>query len=178
MLHENIESYKAALQYQKYSAQLGLEEITSKEIDDLSKVKDELIGRFGKSYKNSYGWASDVLGKDNPNFIDIEEKVNIDHLRPYYKMASHNVHANPKGVFFKLGLLDDTDNVLLAGPNNLGLTEPGHLMALSLGNITIHLLFANNPIVDTLVISRILLNLEQEVGEALLKAYESIINSV
>ena len=178
LLHENIESYKAALQYRQYSKQLGLEEITEQEIDDITKVKDELIGRFGKSYKSDYGWASSVLDKQHPTFRDIEKKVDLGHLRPYYKLASHNVHANPKGVFLKLGILDDTDNVLLAGPSNIGLAEHRHSMALSLGNITTQLLLAHEPIVDTLVISKILLELQREIGELFYEAHESIIKNV
>jgi hypothetical protein len=43
-----------------------------------------------------------------PTFKDIERAAGIDHLRAHYRMASHNVHANPKGVFFKLGMLEES----------------------------------------------------------------------
>jgi hypothetical protein len=43
----------------------------------------------------------------------------LDYLRPYYKLASHNVHAQPKGILFKLGLVQNQD-ILLAGPSNYG----------------------------------------------------------
>ena len=105
-----------------------------------------------------------------------EEKVNLDHLRPYYKLASHNVHANPKGIFFRLGILENIDDLLPAGPSDLGMTEPGHSMALSLGDITVQLLkFEHN--IDTLVISKMLLELQDEVGEALYDAHKSIISN-
>lgn len=38
-------------------------------------------------------------------------------------IAEHNVHANPKGAFFKLGLLCEI-NILLGGPSNAGLVDP------------------------------------------------------
>jgi len=176
LLHEKIESYKAALQYRKYCGQLGLEEIADDEMGELLRIRDELIKRFGSDYKHEYGWASEALGKKRPTFRDIEEAVDLNHLRPYYKMASYNVHANPKGVFFKLGIIDCPGDLLLAGPSNIGLTEPGHSMALSLGNITICLLIYE-PTVDKLVISNILLELCREVGDAFFKAHNALIES-
>ena len=49
------------------------------------------------------------LSKQDLNFSDIERAVRLDHLRPYYKLASHNVHANPKGMLFRLGLYPESD---------------------------------------------------------------------
>jgi hypothetical protein len=43
--------------------------------------------------------------------------------------------TNPEGVFFKLGLIGESE-VLLAGPSNAGLTDPGHASALSLMQIS------------------------------------------
>ena len=136
-------------------------------------VHDELIDRFGRSYKNNYGWASSVLNKDKPNFSDIEEYSGFDHLRPYYKLASHNVHANPKGVSFRLGLLGNTQNILLAGPSNYGFTDPAHGAVLSLGHITINLI-TTKPTIDNLVLSNILLRLESEIGEEFFKVQKEI----
>ncbi|MES0397959.1 MAG: DUF5677 domain-containing protein [Syntrophobacteria bacterium] len=109
------------------------------EFDWVKENRDHLIDRFGKSYKNNYGWASSILQKDNPTFRDIEESVKLDYLRPFYKLASHNVHANPKGVYFKLGLYPNSQDILLAGPSNTGLADPAHNMAISLTQITITL---------------------------------------
>jgi hypothetical protein len=126
--------------------------------------RDALKARFGDPYGEEYGWAAETLGLRTPKFIDIERNAGLGHLRPYYKLASHNVHANPKGVFFKLGLLPD-QQMLLAGPSDLGLADPGHGTALSLSQITITLL-TMKPNIDRLVICQILARLEDEVGEA------------
>jgi hypothetical protein len=90
------------------------------------------------------------------------------HLRPFYKMASHNVHANPKGVFFKLGLYAAGEEVLLAGPSDMGLADPADGTAISLGQITITLLMTR-PNIDRLVISETLMTLGREIGETFLK---------
>jgi hypothetical protein len=54
-------------------------------------------------------------------------------------MASHNIHANPKGVLLKLGLLEESQ-ALLAGPSNAGLADPGDCAALSLTQVSTTLL--------------------------------------
>lgn len=176
LLHEVVESYKAALQYQKHCSSLGYEPMTEKEIEKLRAEYKRLLSRFGEEYGSSYGWAVSALNKRKPNFSDIEEAVSLDHLRPYYKMASHNVHANPKGVFFALGLSPESSGILLAGPSNAGLFDPGHSTALSLGQITITLL-TTRPNIDRLVISNMLLALGDEIGNAFAEAEQSIDDS-
>ena len=167
--HEAIESYKASIKYQEYCEALGYQKLTEKELAEIKERYDYFIKKYGTSFKNSYGWASVTIGKDNPSFADIEADVGLAHMRPYYKMASHNVHANPKGVFFKLGLIPECGDVLLTGPSNVGLADPGHSTAISLLQITTNLL-TTKPNLDRLVICNILTSLEKEVGEAFLHA--------
>lgn len=173
LLHDNIESYKAATLYQKHYQALGDEPIAQDEYNSIIAMREKLITRFGNSYKNNYGWASPALNKDDPNFSDIEENSGLDHLRPYYKLASHNVHANPKGVMFRLGLLGNAQNILLAGPSNFGFTDPAQGTAFSLGLVTITLITAK-PTIDNLVLSNILLRLESEIGEEFFKVQKEI----
>ena len=173
LLHNYIESYKAASLHRKYYEVLDDEPISQDEYDSVKAMHDELVARFGSSYKNNYGWAASALNKENPTFSDIEVNSGLDHLRPYYKLASHNVHANPKGISFKLGLLGNTQNILLAGPSNYGFTDPAHGTAISLGQITINLI-TTKPTIDNFVLSKILLKFESEIGEEFLKVQKEI----
>jgi len=173
LLHDKIESFKAANLFQKHYKALGDEPIPQEEYDSIKEVYDKLVIRFGSSYKNNYGWASSALNKDNPVFLDIEENSGLDHLRPYYKLASHNVHANPKGIMFKMGLLRNTQNILLTGPSNFGFTDPAQGAAISLGNVTITLL-TTKPTIDNLVVSNILLDLTSEISNEFLKVQKDI----
>lgn len=130
----------------------------------------QLKNRFGKSYLGAYGWAAVELNNSRPNFSDIEEAVGLDHMRPYYKMASTNVHANPQGIYLKLGL-GSMNDVKLAGPSIFGLADPGHGAAISLAQITdVVLTFHSN--VDTLAILKILEILEKETGKAFIEIHE------
>jgi hypothetical protein len=89
--------------------------------------------------------------------------VKLDNLSPYYKLASHNVHANPKGISFKLGLGPDRGKVLLAGPSNTGLLDPAQCTALSLLQTTSALL-GIRPNLDGVVIMKVLIKLEREIA--------------
>lgn len=173
LLHEGIESYKAANQYQEHFEALGYVSLTKAELEKFEKRRNALITHFGKNYGGDYGWAADVLKISRPTFSDIEKQVGLDHFRPYYKLASHNVHANPKGLFFKLGLYPKKLTLLLAGPSNIGLTDPGHSTALSLSHVLVAFLMTR-PNFDRLVICDLIHNLGGEIGQAFWAAEESV----
>lgn len=173
ILHKGIDSYKASLQYVEYTEALGVEPLTEVEINEIHDTRNKLIQRFGKNYSTDYGWASTVLNNNRPTFRDIESNVGLDHLRPYYKLASYNVHGNAKGVFYKLGLSERNCDLLLAGQSNLGLAESGHSMALSLNQITIAVL-TKYPTLDNIIISRVLLDMASEIGDAYAKSHNEL----
>lgn len=153
--HEAVESYKAMQQYQEYAESLGLEPYSDKEINELEGLKVSLSNKYGKEFLGSYGWAARKLNVKKPSFYTLEAAVGIDHLRPYYRMASHNIHANPKGINFRLGLSDDTE-MFLSGPSNFGLFEPGQGIAITLGHINVCLLHGRLNM-DSLVYSKVLM---------------------
>lgn len=138
--HNAIESYKALSEYQKNAKRLKLIPFSSDEVSLIFEEQKRLIETYGNSYKNAYGWASSALGIENPSIVDIEKSVKLDHLRPYYRMASHHVHPNPKSVLFKLGLSHSSKEMILVGSSNAGLADPGQGMAISLNKINNELL--------------------------------------
>lgn len=175
LLHTVVESYKASQLYQDYSTQLGYEPLPQQELDQTTLAYEAALNRFGRSYAGEYGWASQALrsrGINEAHFRSIEKAVNLSHWRPYYKMASHNVHANPKGILFKLGSRSENRQVLLAGPSDTGFTDPAHSTAISLHHITVALL-TFEPTIDQLVVVSILQTLIDEIGEAFLAIQKS-----
>jgi hypothetical protein len=178
LYHDAIESYKAGLSFQKHCETLGYQKLNDEEFGAIKTKYDFCIKKYGIQFKNKYGWAAVAIKKDNPNISDIELDVGLAHMRPYYRMASHNIHANPKGIKFRLGLLPDKEDVLLAGPSNLGMTDPGHCTAISLLQITTTLLASIEPNLDRLVVLTILSNLEGEIGAAFIKAETRLRNRI
>ncbi len=163
-LHQTVESLRAAREYQTYCSRLGYDPMEPQEIHDLERQNSALVARFGAAFREPYGWASERLGGvDSPSLAGIERAVQVDHLRPFYRMASHNIHANPKGAFFKLGLLNETD-LLLAGPSNFGLADPGQATAISLAQVATSLLHLDTTL-DGVVVLKIMMALSAEIGE-------------
>ena len=174
MLHETFQQYKLALRYLQHEKALDLDPISQTEIAKLKVGSDRLVARFGKPFKGDYGWSASALSKARPTFADIEDSIDLEHWRPYYQMASDNVHAGFHGAKFRLGLNDQqTNKMLLAGPSNAGLADPGHSTAISLGQITLALLLTDVNF-DGLVIIYMLMNLGEEIGDAFLQAHREL----
>lgn len=89
-------------------------------------------------------------------------------MRPYYKWASQNIHAGSKGMRNRLGLCEATEDILLVGQSNSGMTDPAHATAISLAQITTTLLTLE-PTIDTLILMKIITEYEENVGQAFLK---------
>jgi hypothetical protein len=83
------------------------------------------------------------------------------------------VHANPKGVFFKLGMLAESQ-VLLAGPSNAGLADPGHGAALSLLCDSGACGAAAAPTLYNNVALLMMVELGDEIGEAFGETHERL----
>ena len=172
--HEAVESLKAAHQYREHTDRLGLEPLTDSELKGLEANVAALRRRFGQAYSKSYGWAAEKLQKARKpvNFEQIEEAAQLGHFRPYYRLASHSVHANPKGVFFRLGLIDQT-TVLLAGPSSFGLADPGQNTAISLGQVTTAV-GTLNPTLDDLVVMKVVLKRVDSIRKAFVRVQRDL----
>ncbi len=68
----------------------------------------------------------------------------------------------------KLGMCEATEDILLVGQSNSGMTDPAHSSAISLAQITTVLLNIE-PNIDRLVILKIIVEMEKEIGEAFLQ---------
>jgi hypothetical protein len=165
--HLTVDSLRMARVYRNASKKLGYASMEEKEWDELQSNVNSLKVQYGEEFATEYGWAAKALSKNKPNFSDIEKAVEFDKLRPYYKMASDNVHAGPKAAFSRLGILPREDNLLLAGPSNAGLEEAGRLTAMSLTHISSPLM-AVAASADGIVWLRILFELSKEIEKEFL----------
>ena len=139
--HQGVENYRAKEAHrrlhQKGRIVTAFDESTARSIDaEFDRVRSLYSD---EAFLNDYGWAAPFLG-DGSNqrikFSQIEEAARIDHLRPYYRLASHGVHANSRGAFFSLGL-PEGESAMLFGPSWIGLSVPGQNAAISLAQVTV-----------------------------------------
>jgi hypothetical protein len=159
--HQAVESKRAAVQFSQWCHVLGEKPLSKRQVDRIEKNFSDALKKYGESFKSEYGWAAESLKNKKPNFVDIEKAAGVDYLRPYYRMASHNVHANPKGILFRLGLTHD--EVLLVGPSNTGLADPGLSAARSVSLITCNLVLML-PGLDSIVVAKVMLSISEKIG--------------
>lgn len=168
LLHEVVESLKAAIQFNEHAVALGERPLSTREMSRMRRDVDLLCKRFGKGYRSQYGWAAEVVKNPKPTFKHLEQAANLNHLRPYYKLASYNVHASAKGAAYRLGAMNYRD-VLVAGPSNAGLEEPGRFAPYSLLQVTLCLLTVETTL-DSLVHGQMLITLSREAEVQFLRA--------
>ena len=166
--HEVVDSYDGMIEHKKYEDRLKAKGPSQKEIDECKIQRDFLVEKYGKKFGDHYGWASYLFpNHGRVSFTAIEKDVDLDHMRPYYKWASQNIHAGSKGMRNRLGLCEATDDILLVGQSNSGMTDPAHATAISLCQITATLLMLE-PTMDHIILMHIISEYETEVGESFL----------
>ena len=170
--HQIVESYKAAQEYEEIHAKLGYDPISANDLNEIRERYDRVIQKHGHSFTSPYGWAAIDLNAKKPTFKDIEKSVGIEHFRGHYRMASHGIHANPKGIFFSMTSMFPSE-LLLAGPSNAGLADAGHGGAVSLTSISATLVLLA-PNFDHLVALQAMNLLSHEIGTAFLRAHEKL----
>jgi len=170
--HEIVESYSAMKQYKAYSNILGGAPVTKDDEEELLSAYTAIIERYGKSFGRRYGWAAEIIGNPDPTFQQIEAAIDFDIVRPYYKFASYNVHATPKGISIRLGAVDG-NTLAIAGASNAGIEEAGIRTALSFLHANV-MLVSKEANLDKLVIGHILSQVSQEAQAAFSKAAQRL----
>ncbi|MCB0123007.1 MAG: hypothetical protein KDE58_12220 [Caldilineaceae bacterium] len=135
--------------YEQHYEKLGY---AAPNIEDVQKVREaynNVIQKYGKEFGKNYGWAAVALNDKSPNFSKIEQAVDVSHMRPFYKLANMNVHADSKSISFRLGLPPNVAQILVVGRSMFGLAEPIQNAAYSINNLTGALLLLE-PNIDRL----------------------------
>ena len=174
LLHQVVDKNKAAKMYQEHFIALGVMPFDEEVLEDFKQFEEDVIAELAlneadaKFYKKEYGWASSEEHRD-PNFVDIARKSGFIHMSPYYKWASHNIHAGPMRFHTSLGLIGIEDDVLATGPSTQGLTIPGHSTAVSIMQITTLFLDFENTI-DNIALCKVLSSFSGDIGRLFIEA--------
>ena len=131
--HIIVDNYKEENEYrEQYKAP---QRYTSNAFKKLKNNYNSVIKKYGKSFKNDYGWATIVLNKNKPSLRDLEVNIKNTKHHPYYKSSCYYIHSNYKGNVDKIGLINN--DMLLYGPSDYGLSIPCQNIAIILNQINI-----------------------------------------
>jgi len=166
LLHRTVRSAKAAEQYKEYETAAGLEPFDGARLAELVAAREAICQKHGAEMREDWGWAGKALDKSKRiTFFDIEKDVGLDHWRPRYRWASQDTHGNFRPNVSSLGMCEANEEMILAGPSNSGMIDPGQMVAHALVMATMPLLMLELNF-DRRATMRVLEALLSEVGES------------
>lgn len=168
ILHDAVEVRRQADEYEATQVPLGFTPISKRERKAIDQEYLAVLNRYGPTFAHPYGWAANHLGQKKPTFKDLQSVADSADMNSYYKLASFNVHASARSLFFNLSAMGD-QNFLLAGRCNAGFVEPGVRTAHTLAFIT-NLYVGKKADFDQISILESLIRIRDAVGPALQKA--------
>lgn len=161
MDHNIIDEKKAADKYMEVAKIAGYAPIPHEELEAIEAEYQAVLDKHGKDFRKEYGWASDVVGNPNPRFVDLIKKSNRESLQSYYKIASFNVHANARSLFYRQTSMASHSG-LISGSSNAGLDEPGIQTAYLLCQITSNLTTNIDTTLDDIIALQTLVRLRDK----------------
>lgn len=175
ILHDAVEVKRQADDYDATQVPNGFSPISKRERKSIEREYQAVLERFGPTFAHPYGWAAKRLAHKRPTFKELQAAADRAGMGSYYKMASFNVHASARSLFFNLGSMGE--DILLAGRSNVGLVEPGERTANSLLLVT-SLYVGNTSNLDRLSELDSVIRIRDTVGSSLRKADRRLIREV
>ena len=174
--HEIIDSYNGMLSHLKFKDRINAAPPSQDECDEMEHLYTQVISKYENGFKSQYGWADIYVEKGTRGFQAIESSANYDHMRPYYKWASQNIHVNTKTLTKPLALPDFDPDLIHVGASHYGLTDPAHASALSILQATATLIYSETDL-EKIVLIKALTIFADRIGDTFLKIVEKKFNS-
>lgn len=97
-----VERWDDLRRYQEHHQALGRDSFDPEEIDVARSEAAAVESKFGPDLRYDNGWAKPLFPnhpeKCRVTFRDLEELAGLAHLRPFYGLGSHHVHAGPRAA--------------------------------------------------------------------------------
>ncbi|MFZ5638561.1 MAG: DUF5677 domain-containing protein [Pseudomonadota bacterium] len=135
ILHDVVEFKRQADEFEQSQVPLGAKPLTGRQRREIDSDYDAVISRFGPAFAHPYGWASKYLNLKRPTFKELHVAAGRADSNSYYKLASFNIHASARSLFFNLSSIGE-ETILISGRSNAGLQSPGELTAHALALVT------------------------------------------
>lgn len=174
--HRIVERYKDAKEYQLHYKALGYIPLSETEFSEIRSAYERVIDQYERGFAKDWGWARPALSGADPNFTALEQAAGIGHMRPWYRLSSHATHAGATGALDALYRYGK-GKVMLAGPSNAGLADPGHASLISLSQVTTALLLQGSnkaAAVEDFTALLAIHELVDDAGQAFLAAHRCI----
>ncbi len=174
--HEIVDTMNELKNYSKNVEFLGFDEIPLEVEAKITIQYNEVLEKYGRDFRNSNGWASQLLNNKRPNLHDFMDELNLEYIKPFYKFSNNYVHSGAKSLMYNLGYIDGVSNDdTISGESNIGFTDSAQLCMLSFFNSTVSLL-SISPNEEDLITILSLYNKINSIGILFLEVETTIIN--
>lgn len=171
-----VNDLKEAEDFNKHAEILGKEKINDAKFSELSNEVEKLKEEYGKSYaEGDYNWALNVIKPKRKNiaFWEIEKNIRFEHMKPFYKSASNNIHTGSSSLYFHRGLHGEEADKILMGPSSYGVETPcdlaSHCICITTSNLLLTTTQTLEQQIQGLLLSKIREDLEESLFQIELK---------
>lgn len=123
-----LKSIEGMEEYQKTAKEMKVESYSKEEMDLAIALKEELKKEI------NYSWA--IKYTNFGRMEKLREYVGLEKWSHYYMLASKIIHADFHEMNTLMAMSEAKENMLLVGQSNSGMTEPAHITAITLNQIT------------------------------------------
>ncbi len=152
------------------------EKINDAKFSELSNEVEKLKEEYGKFYaEGDYNWALNVIKPKRKNvaFWEIEKNIKFEHMKPFYKSASNNIHTGSSSLYFHRGLHGEETDKILMGASSYGVETPcdlaSHCICITTSNLLLTTTQTLEQQIQGLLLSKIRENLEESLFQIELK---------
>jgi hypothetical protein len=95
--YARIENLRDMEHYQLHAEALGRKPFDAEEVEQAKRLVTEVVERSGEEMRKENGWAFPLFPeKKRVTFVDLESLAGLGHLRPFYRLGNHHIHAGPR----------------------------------------------------------------------------------
>ncbi|STX81608.1 Uncharacterised protein [Legionella busanensis] len=164
MEHAIIDEYNLMKKAEAYKNEIRQRPPTEKQFKDCISRYNFIISKYGKSFKEPYGWAKiffSPIPKNRINFTNIEKCVNQSRMRFYYSDASLSTHPNAY-IFYK-----SNGRILNNKRGSIPNLWVGHALALTLVQMASVVCTVIPSSIESLFMISLLIELVEQIGKEL-----------
>lgn len=145
LAYSHIERRDDLETFQKNAAALNRTPFTDAIEQEVKAAAEQAEAQWGPTIRKINGWAAPLFPKAKGNTIPfrlLEERAGLGHLRPFYRLGNHHVHAGPRAS--ELNMRNpggpDAAALIIAGPtvmSDIGETCHGAMISLEQSTVAL-----------------------------------------
>lgn len=145
LAYSHIERCQDLRVYQDNAVKLNQSPLDATTVQKLEAAAAEVVDRWGRTIRSTNGWAVPLFpgaGRNGVTFRQLEELAGLGHLRPFYRLGNHHVHAGPRASELNRRSPDEpgAPALITAGPTVWSdIAETCHGAMISLEQVTVAL---------------------------------------